>query len=654
MQLLRLRLRHFKGLESFELDLQGRDIKIYGDNETGKTTLNDAFTWILFDKDSQDQTQFEIKTLKENGESLHGLEHEAEMTLELANGKKVELRKIYKEKWVKKRGSAQKTFSGHTTDHFINGVPVNKAEYTAKIDKIADEDIFKLLTNPTYFNEQIHWEERRETLLDVCGNVSDEEVIASNNDLSDLQDILSERSIEEHRKVIKSQQKKINQELDRIPVRIDEVNQSLPDDPQDLDEDSIRRKIRYRKDKIQEKNNELAAISSDGGMSEMNNKLQQVDSELLAIKNARYERFSGLAMKKKVEIRKVQDNIETLNYENRKLNSELAEHDRKIERLESQCDALRKEFMAKANENFDSEGACPTCGQQLPQEQIAKAEKKFNLKKSEKLEKINTEGKSLKAQIAELKGQKKTTEADIAANNERLLLHNETLAQAQSELEAIQKEESSIESDSEYQEKLAEKEAIQAEIESLKSGTQVDKEPIQQDIQSYEKEIEKFEMLLARIEQYEIGKKRIEELQTKEEKLAKEYEKLERQMYLLEEFTRTKVQMLNEKINSKFRLAKFKLFEEQVNGGLKPCCETTYEGVPYNTNLNNGGKINVGLDIIETLAEHYGFHPPIWIDNSESVTDIIPTTGQQIHLVVSEDDKELRVERQEISNEEAV
>jgi hypothetical protein len=101
--------------------------------------------------------------------------------------------------------------------------------------------------------------------------------------------------------------------------------------------------------------------------------------------------------------------------------------------------------------------------------------------------------------------------------------------------------------------------------------------------------------------------------------------------------------MLEGKINSKFHMARFKLFEVQVNGALAECCETTFNGVPY-SNLNNGARLNIGLDIINTLAEHYGFSPPVWLDNAESVTDILPTKGQQIRLIVSAADKKLRVE----------
>jgi hypothetical protein len=132
-----------------------------------------------------------------------------------------------------------------------------------------------------------------------------------------------------------------------------------------------------------------------------------------------------------------------------------------------------------------------------------------------------------------------------------------------------------------------------------------------------------------------------------ERKLAAEYEDLEQELYLTEEFIRTKVRLLEDKINSKFRMARFKLFEVQVNGALAETAETMYNGVPY-SNLNNGARINVGLDIIRTLAKHYNFYPPIFIDNRESITELIDVSPQQtISLIVSEKDQELRAELKE-------
>ncbi len=68
MRLTRLTLRNFKGISEFILDAQGENVTVYCDNAAGKTTLFDAFTWLLFDKDSQNRKDFAIKTLDAAGQ----------------------------------------------------------------------------------------------------------------------------------------------------------------------------------------------------------------------------------------------------------------------------------------------------------------------------------------------------------------------------------------------------------------------------------------------------------------------------------------------------------------------------------------------------------------------------------------------------------
>jgi molybdopterin converting factor small subunit len=285
MRLISLTLNNFKGIKSFALKPQGKDINIYGDNATGKTTLADAFMWLLFDKDSQNRKDFQIKTLGQDGEPEHGLEHSVEAVLELENGKRITLKKVFKEKWTKKRGSATAEFTGHTTDHFIDGVPAKKKEYDEKIAEIADEQIFRLLTDPAYFNQQLHWQKRRELLLEVCGDVSDAEVIASKADLSKLADILGNRTIEQHRKVIQARRSEINKELQKIPVRIDEVERGLPDISDIANPNELPNDIAKLREQLKKKQEELAQARAGGQVAELTKRLREVEGLLIEEKN---------------------------------------------------------------------------------------------------------------------------------------------------------------------------------------------------------------------------------------------------------------------------------------------------------------------------------------------------------------------------------
>lgn len=227
VRIQRLVLSNFKGVKDFTLEVEGTDVQIYGDNATGKTTLFDAFLWLLFDKDSRNKKDFKIKTLQ-NGQAIPMLKHEVECEL-IVDNVQMTLRKLYEEVWTKKRGTAVKEFTGHQTVYFIDGTPLKKGEYNKRIEGIMNEEVFKLLTSPTYFNEQVKWQDRREILLKVCGDVTEEEIFKSNNDLKGLELILKGKSLEDFKKTVSARRKKINEELERIPIQVNENMNLIPE-----------------------------------------------------------------------------------------------------------------------------------------------------------------------------------------------------------------------------------------------------------------------------------------------------------------------------------------------------------------------------------------------------------------------------------------
>lgn len=206
----------------------------------------------------------------------------------------------------------------------------------------------------------------------------------------------------------------------------------------------------------------------------------------------------------------------------------------------------------------------------------------------------------------------------------------------------------------EYQTLNNQIEGVRAEIGNLQHYALEAIDDIDVNIRELEGKRSELNAQLAKFANIEANQKRVTELEEQQQQLAEEYEKLEHQLFLIEEFIRTKVDLLNERINSKFKYARFKLFDMQINGGLAETCETLFNGVPYGSGLNNAAKINVGLDIINTLSEHYGLTAPIFIDNAEAVTKFIETNSQLVSLVVSEKDKQLRVEQDPIEFKEAI
>ena len=640
MKLLKLTLTNFKGCRSFVFEPDGKNASVFGDNATFKTTLYDSFLWLLHGKDSQNKKDFDIKTLDANNQPLHGLDHEVEGVFDV-DGRQLTLKKRYAEQWTKKRGTATAVLTGHTNDHFVDGVPVSAGEYADKIAEVATEDMFKLLTNPKYFNEQLHWEKRRELLLKVCGDVSDRDVIASSEKLKALPAILGDRSLDNHRKVIKSRQAEINNELKKIPVRIDESQRGLPDvaglnvEKLTLDKGSLNVRLTAKRA-------EKSRIESGGEVAEKTKALRLVEGQLLDIRNkhraAVDEKVKGKRSDLDLLLRSYMDLQLSVGGAKKTAQKNLEA----VAALEKVLERLRAEWHEVNGTEFKcpQSDACPVCGQAFPEEYIESVKEKalanFNKSKAERLEEINAQGKREKEAIAKLLEENIAFEAEIESGEKELRDSREAEAKLQAEIDAMLQGAGDPTATAEYKAATRQKEALESDIDTLKTGNNELLTMVQEEIEALEAEIREKSDALESIDRHQKGQARIAELMDQEKALAKEFERLEQEQFLTEEFIRTKVAMLDSKVNSRFKLARFKMFDVQINGGVDECCETLYEGVPYNSNLNAGHKIIVGLDIINTLSDFYGFSAPIFVDNAESVTQLPEINAQVIRLVKPE------------------
>jgi DNA repair exonuclease SbcCD ATPase subunit len=648
LKLISLKLRNFKGQKSFEFQPNGENADVFGDNGTGKTTIYDGFLWLLFGKNSEGKADFDIKPLDANNNPIHGLETEAELRLSI-DGRPLSLRKVFTEKWTKKRGQVQAEFTGHETSHFINDVPTQKREYDAKITEIADENIFKLLTSPNYFNQQLHWQIRRKTILDACGDISDADVINSTDKLKRLPEILQGRTLEEHRKVIGARRAEINKELEKIPVRIDEANRALPD-VTGINVQMLQAEIKQLESAKQQKEQELVTAQSGGAVAEKTNQLRKTEAELLQLENEFNQGKIAQSSRKQESLNDAISKVSVLKRKLAGLNDSLSEKNDELTKLKAANDKRRADWAVIKAKTFEFEQAevCPTCGRPLPAEELEAAretaEKAFNLDKAEKLEKITVEGKEAAAKIEKLHDEFAEINSKINATGEELTTTIVESSKIQTDIDVLMKP--SVRTTPSYITKDRERAALAKEIEELNSGVNNSIEPIKEAVESLKSSIRELQSKADSVQQREKGEQRIEELKKQERDLAAEFERLEGELFLTEEFTRTKVALLESKINSRFKFARFKLFEQQINGGLADCCETLYNGVPYSSGLNTGHRVIVGLDIINTLSEHYGFKAPIFIDERQSVTQIPEMDTQIINLVVSAPDKKLRIEYQ--------
>jgi DNA repair exonuclease SbcCD ATPase subunit len=673
IELKSLELTNFKGIRSFKLNADGANVNVFGDNATGKTTIFDAFTWLLFDKDSADSNKFQLKTVDAEGNELHYLDHSVEAKLSV-NGSPKSLKKVYHEKWTTKKGNTQKEFSGHTADYFLDDVPVSKSEFdetvrdlirvknmkgTKSEEKKEIESLFKTMTSPLYFNAQVPWKGQRKMLLKVCGGYTDDEIIASKKELAALPNILNGRSTDDYVKIISNRQKLIKEETEKIPIQIKENDRmkaesmgSVPLDQLEISAESLQKQI----DEI---DNTISDIRAGGEADKLRKEILKLEGEQQQIRNDFQSDELRKADEKNKEYYDFKSEHDRSVHQLDLLNDEITVNKKNINRLEANREDARHEWFAADSEKFEFNGetTCPTCGQELPPNQIADAEeiaqKEFNLHHAEKMEAIQKKGSDLKDRSESL--QEETKALEEKANE--LVLKIEGLKNsaedAKRQRDEIKDGIGSVFDLPKFQENRKKILSLEEEIEELQQSVKTavakqneKKYALKKQLATVESEINRFDD----VHKYDA---RIAELNAEEKRLAKENERMNYEADLIEQFMRAKVSMLEERINSHFKLARFKLFEDQVNGGLNEICEATYQGVPFNA-LNNAARINVGLDIIQTLSGFYGLSAPIFIDNREAVTRLIDIDAQIISLIVSEKDKQLRVEQEERSIEEAI
>ncbi|MGV1117764.1 recombinase RecF [Clostridium perfringens] len=627
-------LRNFKGIKDLRVDFN-RVTDISGDNAVGKTTIFDAFTWLLFDKNSLDAKDFEIKTLDKNNNVIHGLEHEVSALLNI-DGVEKKLSKIYKEKWTKKRGESEKQLTGHTTDYYIDDVPVKKAEFQEAIGNIVDEKLFKLITNPLYFSTILNWKDRRNVLLSIIGDVDVMDVIKGNNTLKGFDTLLGEKTVDDLKKTLAARKRKINQDIDSIPVRIDELDKSILN----LDFEALEDELKLKNEELKQVEDKLydstklgdVVLEKQQKLFNLKNMLQSIEYKAESQANRPKKELEALLDEKAYELKDTLRKVSTL--EERLVSIKF-----KKDLVKDQMDSLRNtwhEEKLRTLEFNENEFVCPTCKREFEADDIeAKKEsliEQFNISKSRKLADINSLGVAKKDEFEDIEKQISNLETEVEETKVKASCLEKEVKDIKVKLDNFKV---SIVLGEEHKKVSCEIADLEVEINDNTSTKEL--------ISSLRREksdlVDAIDNIKAKLTYREKNKatlERIEELKDEERKLAETLAKVEKEEFQCETFIKAKVKLMEDSINEKFKYVSFKLFNTLVNGAVEECCVATVNGVPFDS-VNNAGKINAGIDIINTLCNHYDIECPVFVDNAESVNELLECESQVIRLIVSKD-----------------
>ena len=653
MTIEKIKISNFKGIRKLEIDF-GSVTRISGMNGTGKTTIPDAFCWVLWNKDSRGNApgsyDFHEKPLDEYGEEIHNLDTTVELDCRL-DGQRFNIKRTQRENWVQKRGSTDAVFQGNTSTYWINDVETKLSDFKARISQITSEEIFRLIGSLSAFNA-LDWKKRREQLI-ALSDVDVDAMLLQQEQYRPLADECGQRGIEVDnlRKVLSDQRKRTNDELKMIPIRIDEARKAMPE----FKPNEVRDAEYIVKDTIpdiERINGYIADIKAQTGATGYSDQILALEMEALSLQRTVADGY-------RADMRKLEQERSIASDSYRRTADALADTKRRLERdqkelseAEAARDALRADYRTEYERRFvppETDGICPTCKQPLTEDAIHaaidEARKAFDAEKKAKLLDIKKRGTDKGAEITSLEESVERNGAEIADLEKQL-----TTAEAERDAAYEKIKAMPTEPDYSSEPRIAE---LLGKVEELKVAQ---KESPSEKIAEYEHRkaelqaiVDRNRAILARRDAGLETEKRIQDLERQQQEKAARIAELEQLIALVEQFVQDRCRALEDSINAKFPTVRWKLFEIQINGGINDVCQAY---IPCGSSLvsygsaNTASQVNADIEIINVLSEHYELYLPLFADNSERVNVIAPTKSQFISLAVSTD-SELKIETKE-------
>ena len=644
IKLQKLTLTNFKCHKSLVVEFDGQNASIYGDNATGKTSLYDGFLWCLFGKDSAGNSDkvADIKPLNERGEvAYHEAITEVEAVLSVDGDTKT-LRRSLREVWTTKRGREVASFDGNTTEYIIDGVPMKANAYATEVENlVGSEELFLLLTRVNYFPSIMPWQKRREILFDITGICEDRVIMETDDKFSPVLEAMGKGTPEDLKKKLAAEKKALLVTKNTTPARISE-NQKIIDALAETDFDLVAREKADLEEMVIGLETNLLAIQNNSAIQEAELKRREVTIQIknLDEENRLYRQGQERAAKT-VDVVGLQAGLKRWESRLQTAIARVKFQRSEVERYQGRIATERQNWIDKNAIEFTGD-SCPTCGQTLPEALLEAEKTKWEKTKAAVLESIQRNAELDKKSLV-------TAQANLEAAIEECVEIENEIARRKDELAEAEKAEAAtpvIMDMPDYTEKKAVLLSFLADSEeylaSLKDNSAAEESKIKVKIRECRDDIAALGKTLGEKAALEYAVRRMDELREEAAKAAEKLRSVEAILFLLEDYARYKTSFVEESVNSMFRLAQFRLFREQANGGVEDRCDVTVDGVPY-VGLNNGMRINVGLDIVNTLSRHFGVYVPLWIDNAESVTNLETSDTQVIRLVVSENDKEVRI-----------
>ena len=657
-----LTLENFKGEHSRTTTFNADITTIAGANGLGKSRHFDAFLWLLFGKDKENRADYEIKTHDASGNTLPEIDVVVTGVLVVGN-ETIKLTRKLVENWVTPKMSKERVFKGNETRCFWNDVPVTVTDYKTRVNNIIDETIFKMVTNPLFF-ASMDWKTQREQLFAMAGRVDDADIAGENADFRALLEKMNGKSFDDYKAEIRANKTNLRKELNEIQPRIDQTERMKPEtcDWKALAKDleTVNAEIAELDSKIAEYHR--ATTDKIAAASTRYEEIKQLRADLFdcASRMDKIVNDAVMAERKRVnDLNKVVNDM-SMELDNRKSAIDYREKriltaGVQISAIEAQITKLSKEIEDKCAEWFDVNGMqyntaddiCPTCGQPIPDDMKNASRAKFAENKRMRLDAITADGKRTGERVNALKAELDSHNAQVATWRTELdELHTDAAGLEEKIASFKMTEESAIDPNTlpewvnakrvydQLSDKIADAEKNNGTIDNSELDAKIE------DCKTKKSEKVGFrDAIMTKLNNRTIIERADKEIAALEEsgrKLAQEIADVERDEYIIGQFTKAKVDLVESRVSKLFTIVKFKMFNYTIDGNAIETCVAMVNGVPFPT-ANTASQINAGLDIINALCDYYDVTAPIFIDHRESVNTLIPTQSQIINLVVTTD-----------------
>ena len=647
----KIRIRNFRGLVSFDANLEGRSVRISGANGLGKSSVADAITWVLFGKDSRRRTAFPIDPVDDEGRIIHNLDVSVELEM-LIDGQPTTLRRRRQEKWVQKRDMTTEQLDGHQTTCYIDGRPLPSSDFSSHVDTIVKEELFRALTTPDYF-PSLPMDQQYRLLVKIVGTRTLAEIAAKDEEAMKVVDELGQRSLDQYRQGLAYDLQRTRKEQELIPVRLSEVQGFIEQvKAKGADGKTAQRHAKGIEEKLRQVTQEIDSMAGvvraeNARYNDQRAYIQQLRQQRAAIEDRIEKQNREARTLHQSLVCKAKEELEATEERHTAAKTMLGLHERRLKDLEQQLEDFRRRWDEVERLSFSwnaEEAVCPTCGQPLPQDQAdqkrVEAEMRFNERKMKQQDALDEEGKKLAASKQRLQ--------DLSAAARQEMYEAERLApearERLSKAEAEPIEQADYHDASDWQRLTAE---IDQRVKELEQTTQAQEPPqlaaLRTEEEGYRKELRLLEQTIDRSKQIDEYVRREKELQAQRTALSSDVARMQTSLEAAERLQLMEANDLQQRVNELFPSVRFRLSRELLNGREVGHCEISVGGVPY-SGLSTSERINAGLELINALARHYNIVAPIVIDNAEAVNKVAPTLGQQILLEVSPA-KKLNVEQ---------